>query len=66
MKYSKSQVEFLIEEYIHNKKHREMLKARLIDGDTYEEIAENFDYSVRQTKRIIYKAQDKLFSKIEP
>ena len=37
-----------------------MLKDRLIDGMTYEQIAEKHDMSVRQTKNIIYKATEKI------
>lgn len=38
-----------------------MLKCRLLDGLTFEKLAEKFDMSVRHTKRIIYKAEGRLF-----
>ena len=42
-----------------------MLKRRLIDGLVYEKLAEEFDLSVRHTKKIIYRGQEKLFSHIK-
>lgn len=59
--YTNSQIEKLIDEHIHNERDRKILKRRLIDGVILERLAEEFDLSVRQTKSIIYKAQDKLF-----
>ena len=54
----------LIDEWIFNKQHREMLKCNLLDGNTYEQIAEMFDISTRQIARLIPKLQNKLFKKI--
>ena len=50
----------LIEAWIFSKRDRLMLKHKLIDGETYEAIAEEFDMSVEQTKRIIKKGADNL------
>lgn len=36
------------------------MKRRLLDGLTYERLAEEFDLSDAQIKRIIYKNMDKL------
>ena len=58
--YTNSQIIALIDEHIHHALHRQMLKDRLIDGMTYEQIAEKHDMSVRQTKNIIYKSTDKI------
>ena len=58
--YTNSQISFVIDEHIHHALHRQMLKDRLIDGMTYEQIAEKHDMSVRQTKNIIYKSMDRL------
>ncbi len=62
MEYSNSQIEKLIDEWIHSERDRKILKRRLIDGLTYESLAEEFEMSVRQMKRIVYKAEDKLFA----
>lgn len=64
MEYTNSQIRDLIDEYIHNERNRAILKRRLIDGLCFEKLAEEFDLSVRQTKSIIYREQDRLFKKI--
>ena len=64
---SRSQLLVLIDEWIVGKngeRNRAILKRRLIDGKTYEQIAEEFDLSVRQTKTIIYKEMQKLIRHI--
>lgn len=58
--YTNSQISALIDEHIHNKRDREILKRRLVDGICYEPIAEEFDLSTQRVKAIIYKAQQKL------
>ena len=58
--YTNSQIASLIDEHIHHALHRKMLKDRLIDGMTYEQIAEKHDITARQTKNIIYKSMDRL------
>ena len=62
--YSRTEIENAVEEWILNKKHREILKARLIDGLTYDSLAETFDMSPRQIKRIVYKSEEILFRHI--
>lgn len=64
MEYTNSQISYLIDEYIHNERDRKILKRRLIDGICYEPLAEEFDLSVRQIKNIVYRSEEKLFSKI--
>lgn len=64
---SRSQLESLIDEWIvgrNGERNRAILKRRLIDGITYEQIAEEFDLSVRQTKTIIYKEEQRLIKHI--
>lgn len=58
--YTNSQISSVIDEHIHHALHRQMLKDRLIDGMTYEQIAEKHDITSRQTKNIIYKATEKI------
>lgn len=60
--YTNSQIENIIDEHIHSQIHRDILKSRFIDGLTYEQISEKYDLSVSQTKNIIYKKQDAIFS----
>lgn len=61
---SRSEIEKAIDEWILNERDREILKRRLVDGITYEALSYEFDLSVRHTKTIIYKAEEKLFTKI--
>lgn len=46
-------------------RNREILKRHLIDGPTYETLAEEFELSVTQTKTIVYKAKAKLFRHVQ-
>ena len=65
---SRSEIEVLVDEWIVGKnaeRNRKILKRRLLDGVKYEALAEEFDLSVRQTKNIIYKAEEKLFRIME-
>lgn len=62
--YTNSQIVALIDEHIHNERDRHILKRRLVDGVCYEPLAEEFDMSDRQIKRIVYKLQERLFKLI--
>lgn len=59
--YSNSTIEHLIDEYIHSERDRKIMKRRLIDGICFEPLAEEFDLSVSQVKRIVYKQEKLLF-----
>lgn len=64
---SRSQIEHLIDEWVIGRnaaRDRMIMKRRLIDGITYERLAEEFELSVRQVKNIVYRCEDKLFSHI--
>ena len=65
MDYSNSLARKTIEEYIHNQRDREMMCRRLIDGITYEQLAEEFNMSVSQVKRIIWKNSEIVFRKMK-
>lgn len=65
---SKTEIEELISEHIVGKnaeRNRKILLRRLIDGICYEPLAEEFDMSVSQIKRIIYKGEQIIFSKVK-
>ena len=64
MNYTNSQIRELIAEYIHHERDRKILERRLIDGTTFERLAEEFDMSVSQMKRIIQKNSMELFRHI--
>lgn len=62
---SRSELGYLIDEYIFNERDRSILKRRLLDGICFEPLAEEFDLSVRRTKSIVYKNEDRLFKVME-
>lgn len=61
MEYTNSRIREIIAEYIHSERDRALLSRRLIDGVTFEKLAEEFDMSDRQIRRIVYKLQEELF-----
>ena len=61
---SRSELEKAIDEWILNQRDRDVLKRRLIDGVIFESLACEFGLSVRHTKTIVYKGEEKLFTKI--
>ena len=52
-----SEIEHIIDEWIFNERNRNIAKRKLIDGITFEKLAEEFDLSVQQVKTIVYKCQ---------
>ena len=60
--YTNSQISHVIDEYIHNERDRKILKRRFVDGIIFDQLAEEFDLSVRQVKNIVYKSE-KIFLK---
>lgn len=65
MEYSNSQIRDLIDDFIHSERDRAIQKRRLIDGICFEPLAEEFQLSVVQVKRIVYKGEKELFRKMK-
>lgn len=65
IEYTNSQIDCLINEYIHSERDRKVLKRRLIDGICYEPLAEEFNLSVKQVRNIINKSEGILFRHIK-
>jgi len=65
MQYTNSQIRDLIAEYIHSERDRKILCRRLIDGITFERLAEEFDMSVRQIQNIVKKQECYLFKHLK-
>jgi len=61
MEYTNSRIRELIAEYIHSERDRAILERRLVDGITFDRLADEFDMSPRQMKSIVYKLQEDLF-----
>lgn len=60
----RSDIQSAVDEWIIGKngqRDRKILLRRLIDGITYERLAEEFELSVPQIKRIIQKGTDKIY-----
>ena len=64
MEYANSEIDMIITEYIHSERDRNVLHRRLIDGIRIEALAEEFDMSVSQIKRIINNGSRIVFSKL--
>ena len=60
-----SQIKAVIDEYIHSERDRAILKRRFVDGICFEPLAEEFEISVVQAKRIVYKQGDRVLKILE-
>ena len=65
MEYSNSQARELIAEYVHSQRDRLILEDRLINGITFEKLAEKYELSVVQVKRIVYRCEKDIFSHLK-
>lgn len=61
MYLSRSEWEFLINEWILKERDRNILKRKIIDGLTYEQVAEEFDLSVQRIKVIVLDGRKKIY-----
>lgn len=61
---SNSVLSALIDDWVKSERDRAILKRRLIDGICYEPLAEEFDLSVIQCKRIVYKSTQQIIKHI--
>ena len=59
-KYTNRQITELIDDHIHSERNRQILKRRLVDGLTYDELAFEFKLDARHIKTIVYKAMETL------
>ena len=57
---SRSELQYIIDQWIFNERHRLILSDRLFNGTTYERLAGKYDLSTQQVKNIVYKAMDRL------
>ena len=67
--YSRSELEYAIDQWVvchkHAERNRAILKRRLLDGICYEPLAEEFNLSVRQVKNIVYRSEIRLFEHLK-
>ena len=59
--FTNSKINEVIDEYIHSARDREILRRRLIDGETYQEIADSMMLSPRTVRAICSCLQAKVF-----
>ena len=62
---SRTEWEFLIDQFIFCERDRKILARRLLDGVCFEPLAEEFDLSVQQTKSIVYKGLNAVLKHIK-
>ena len=55
-----SQLAEMIGEHIHSERNRQIMKMKLIDGYTYEKIAEIVDMSPRYIRSLVKRRTDRL------
>ena len=60
--YKNSDMCHAIEEYVRNPRYRYLLRLRFCQGATYEEIAEQTNYSVQHVKHIVKTYKNYLIS----
>lgn len=61
---SNTEIINLINEYIHSERDRKLMQRRYVDGICFEPLAEEFELSTIQTKRIISKNTEALCNRI--
>ena len=65
IQYSNSRLREIVEDYIHSERDRAVLLRKYCDKRTIEQLAEEFELSVSQIKRIIYKHTMTIFGIME-
>ena len=58
---SRSEWEHIIDEWIFSERDRRIVKRYLLDNICFEALSEEVGLSERQTKNIVYKAEDIIF-----
>lgn len=61
---SRTDIENLINEWIFSARDRNILRRRIFDGLTYEELSEEFHLSTQRVKVIVYQCRDRLYRHI--
>lgn len=62
---STTEIEFLLAEWVHNKLYRDICRDKFLDGYTYEKVAEIYDMSPRQIKRIVFDCKRKMVNHVK-
>ena len=59
---SNTDIDKAISDWIHNKRNREILHDRLVDGLIFDELSSKYNLSVQQIKSIVYKGKETIFN----
>ena len=62
---SRTDIENLIEEWVHNERNRNIMRRRLIDGVLFDDLSREFNLSTQQIKSIVYKGTNTIFKHIK-
>lgn len=62
--YTNSQIRALLDEHVHSERDRAIAYDRLANQIKFEQLAEKYELSVRQVKKIAYKCEKIVFEKI--
>lgn len=65
IEYTNSSVARVIDEYIHSERDRAIIKRRLIDGLSIEDLAEKYNRSPRAMQRKVAKLQTEVFLRMK-
>jgi len=57
-RYTSSEIYRMVGEAVHSERDRRIILRRLLDGIGMERLSEEFDLSVPQIKRIVYRAEN--------
>lgn len=62
---ARDEIDEAITQWIHKDRDRQVLRLKLLDGLTYEEVAERMDMSPKGVQKIVYRSEDKLFKHLD-
>ena len=62
--YTYSEWEHIIDEFVFNERNRKIIKRKLLDGITFENLAEEMEMSVRGVRYIVADGINKLIKRI--
>ena len=65
MEYTNTEMYNLIDDYVHSARDRKVMKDRLINGYGIQALAEKYEVSATQMKRIVERNQEALFRLLE-
>jgi hypothetical protein len=61
---SRTEYENIISEWVHSERDRKIIRRKILDGITFEQLAEESDLSVSQVKRIVYHTKEIIMNHI--